>query len=1069
MARSTIPPALAELSNPTSPEAQVAALRNLKNEIVGHEQRKELAVTHGVVRPLAALLKEGARRGGKRRHSNGAAQELQNGSAPSSQTRQAKDDWTAEDELRFQATLVVGSLANGGPAFTAPLLAGQILPPLLEALRPGETPSRLLTTTLMTLNQIADAVAQEKPGSDANGQSLAAVVREQLYTRSVVENMGEILAQTAGLSKVNQQVLLATQLVTKTCVEESQKKMLVDAGILDLLAGKLVSIAAADELVPQTESTQSQREEVPSRFLSAIMEAIAAIIRDSHFYTARFLYSQPIQQLFGWPKERTSTAYDAQSSPTQPLWDRLIPRVQTITSKTDPYTKSWPALGSYTAVSGESYTRLPSMESLQQNSSRSIITDESESPLFIWLMYVARRSEGAERLSACYLLALLKKFGDKWPLNDPSKVTRERHFSYLVVPLVVKMIEDSSEQVKKAHPLSPAARDEMRFVLERSPLVLAELITGNKTLQTAAVDARIMSTLVQILKRSFERVRTNMKPLWQPRSVSHEVKDAAIDSDSSTLGRPGLNAGVVHAYRCRESALLALAAIAGDQDGYRKLVIEMGAATHIIESLVPYSESSEKDGNPDAVLKAACNATRSLSRSVSVLRTSLIDHGIANPIFELLNHQSVKVQIAATEVITNLVLEVSPMRTEIIEAGIMKTLCEHCRSANFDLRYGSLWALKHLCLGIPYAMKIQCLDELGVGFLMQTLSGEPTRPAMATPNAAGERVDILNAVDEPHMDIDEEPSSEEEEDENIMDESIQLLRRHQRPGSRYTSATNVRDRLQQIKNDELDPRLKLEREDQAIQMQSLDFIRNFCSEEKQSGEMIDHLLKTYGHSRFFEMLDSKIRPKTSSTTASSQHTQSQSQTQADPAPSYWPGTTQQRPPFPSSPATQPNWTLYQSWEILKAAVFIFVHLANGRPHHRSLLLSQTSLMRHVLVLFSYPNRDVRLGCAWMVINLVWVEDHTDENATRERARVLRDMGFESAVNVLTRDADLDVRERAKTASDVLGRLNGETVPEGGRRPADTQGRAGSGYASPSQTFGVEGLRGLQGWRHDPRG
>ncbi|KAF9701299.1 hypothetical protein EKO04_000238 [Ascochyta lentis] len=1064
MGRSTIPSALAELSNPTSPEAQVAALRNLKNEIVGHEQRKELAVTNGVVRPLAALLKEGATRGGKRRHSNGAAQELQNGSAPSSQTRRGKDDWTAEDELRFQATLVVGSLANGGPAFTTPLLAGQILSPLLEALRLGETPTRLLTTTLMTLNQIADAVAQEKPGSDANGQTLAAVVREQLYTRPVVDNIAEILAQTAGPSKANQQVLLATQLVTKTCVEGNQKKMLVDAGILDLLAGKLASIAAADELVPRTESSHSQREQVPPRFLSAIMEAIAAIIKNSHFYTARFLYSQPTQQLFGWPKERTSTAYDAQSSSTQSLWDKLIPRVQTITSKTDPYTKSWPALGSYTAVGGESYARLPSMESLQQNSSRSIITDESESPLFIWLMYVARRSEGAERLSACYLLALLKKFGEKWPLNDPSKVTRERHFAYLVVPLVVKMIDESSEEAKKAHTLSPAARDEMRFVLERSPFVLAELITANKALQTAAVDARIMPTLVQILKRSFERVTTNTKPLWQPRSSSHEVKDAAIDSESSTLGRPGLNAGVLHAYRCRESSLLALAAIAGDQDGYRRLVIEMGAATHIIESLVPYSESSEKDGNPDAVLRAACNVTRSLSRSVSVLRTSLIDHGIANPVFELLNHQSVKVQIAATEVITNLVLEVSPMRTEIIEAGIMKTLCEHCRSANFDLRYGSLWALKHLCLGIPYAMKIQCLDELGVGFLMQTLSGEPSKPAMATPNAAGERVDILNAVDEPHMDVDEEPSSEDDED--IMTDSIPSMRRHQRPGSRYTSATNIRDRLQQIKNDELDPRLKLEREDQAIQMQSLDFIRNFCSEEKQSGEMIDHLLKTYGHSRFFEMLDSKIRPKTSSTTTSSQHTQTQ--TQIDPTPSYWPGTTQQRPPFPSSPATQPNWTLYQSWEILKAAVFIFVHLANGRPHHRSLLLSQTSLMRHVLALFSYPNRDVRLGCGWMVINLVWVEDHTDENATRERARVLRDMGFESAVNALTRDADLDVRERAKTASDVLNRLNGETGTEG-RRTTEAQGRAGSGYSSPSQPFGVEGLRGLQGWRHDPRG
>lgn len=122
MGRSTIPSALAELSNPTSSEAQVAALRNLKNEIVGHEQRKELAVTYGVVRPLAGLLREGVRRGGKRRHSNGTTQETHNGPAGStpssgaatlSRIRQAHEDWTKEDELRFQATLVIGSLANG--------------------------------------------------------------------------------------------------------------------------------------------------------------------------------------------------------------------------------------------------------------------------------------------------------------------------------------------------------------------------------------------------------------------------------------------------------------------------------------------------------------------------------------------------------------------------------------------------------------------------------------------------------------------------------------------------------------------------------------------------------------------------------------------------------------------------------------------------------------------------------------------------------------------------------------------------------------------------------------------
>jgi hypothetical protein len=113
MGRSLIPSALVELSNPTTPEAQVSALRNLKNEIVGHDQRKELAIKHGVVKPLVGILRAEARKGGKRRRgvANGGGSENGNSSAPRESERAT--EWNTEDELRFQATLVVGSLANG--------------------------------------------------------------------------------------------------------------------------------------------------------------------------------------------------------------------------------------------------------------------------------------------------------------------------------------------------------------------------------------------------------------------------------------------------------------------------------------------------------------------------------------------------------------------------------------------------------------------------------------------------------------------------------------------------------------------------------------------------------------------------------------------------------------------------------------------------------------------------------------------------------------------------------------------------------------------------------------------
>ncbi|KAH7117995.1 armadillo-type protein [Dendryphion nanum] len=1066
MGRTTIPPALIELSNPTSPEAQVNALRNLRNEVVGHDQRKELAVVHGVVKPLAGILRTEARKGGKRRRG------VANGNATSARNNETGSEWNTEDELRFQATQVVGSLVNGGPAFVAPLLQGDIFPPLLETLSPTEVPSKLILATLRTLNQIADAVAQEKPWLDTTdtplSSSLSSAVYEHIYTKSVVESLAGILSQHTSSLTVQQQISLTSKLIAKTCQEGEYKKLLFEAGILDLLAVKLAAMAAVDAQALRLDSRSSLRDELPVMYLSDILEAISAIIRDSHYHTARFLYSQPIQQLFGSPKDHTGTFSGFSSNLATP-WDKLTPRLQTMQNKSDAYGKSWPALGAYNSTNtSESFARLPGMDTMQ-TTSRTVITEESENPLFIWLMFVARRGEGKARLSACWLLALLKKFGDKWPLNDPSKTTRERHFAYLVVPLVVKMIEDSnpeSEQSKRINSSSPQAQDEHRFVLERAPLVLAELVAGNKTLQNAAVDTRFLSTLARILKRSFEPIGTAAKPMWSPNPSSKPIRDSLIDQSSSTLGSPGLSTESLHVYRYRESILLALAALADTQDGLRKQIIEIGAATYIIDSLVPYPIRSTdasaqnagstipKGGNPIAVLIAACKLTRSLSRSVSVLRTSLIDHGIAKPCFDLLTHPNVKVQIAATEVITNLVLEVSPMRNEIIQAGALKILCEHCRSADFDLRYGSLWALKHLCLSLSYTTKIQCLDELGVGWLVQTLNGEPGKGStsaslgMGTPNAAGEQVDILNAIDDPHMDVDDEGASDD--DDETMAESIPSMRRHQRPGSRYTSATNIRERLQQIKNDEQDVRLSNERDDIRIQEQALDFIRNFINDEKEGGPMIDHCLKSFGNSRFFELLDAKIRPKGVLNTQSG-------------SPSYWNNTPQRNMFTASNPAlSTPNFVAYPPTELVIGTLYILVHLANGPPKHRQLLISQTQLMQHVLPLLSHPRRDVRLPCAWFINNLTWVEDSNDDLAARERAQMLRQLGFEEGARLLGRDVDLDIRERAKTAVEQMTKL----LSDGRSVAGSVFGGDGSGVSGLSR---VGGLHSHRGWGRDGGG
>jgi armadillo repeat-containing protein 8 len=107
MTRAAAPNALYELRNPTTISAQIEALKQLKYEIVGHNQRKELIIQHGVVAPLTRILEGSSRKDGKRKS------DLNGNSRGRGAPGRKIDKWTEDDELRLQAILVVGSLACG--------------------------------------------------------------------------------------------------------------------------------------------------------------------------------------------------------------------------------------------------------------------------------------------------------------------------------------------------------------------------------------------------------------------------------------------------------------------------------------------------------------------------------------------------------------------------------------------------------------------------------------------------------------------------------------------------------------------------------------------------------------------------------------------------------------------------------------------------------------------------------------------------------------------------------------------------------------------------------------------
>lgn len=101
MARPTSsPPLLAQIRAAQNHSEQTTSLRALKNDIVGHQQRKEMWLALGLIEPVVRILnanKPPSRRNGKEpRWSNSASRPL-----------------TEEEMVRFQAISVVGSLAHG--------------------------------------------------------------------------------------------------------------------------------------------------------------------------------------------------------------------------------------------------------------------------------------------------------------------------------------------------------------------------------------------------------------------------------------------------------------------------------------------------------------------------------------------------------------------------------------------------------------------------------------------------------------------------------------------------------------------------------------------------------------------------------------------------------------------------------------------------------------------------------------------------------------------------------------------------------------------------------------------
>lgn len=596
-----------------------------------------------------------------------------------------------------------------------------------------------------------------------------------------------------------------------------------------------------------------------------------------------------------------------------------------------------------------------------------------ESPLIPWLISQVRSGDPITRLMATSVLTNLFKVGLIGKRMAQLLVL-------LVLPVLVRLLgeDEMFTKVSMGVGVVDAETWERWTIQERTPAILARLVMDSPEMQKAAVDAGAIKRLAVMLRRAAEPPSSSMNGVTNGDSVEVAATDKCKRNSPE----------VTHRMKVKEGTFRCLANLALFKDEYRKLIIDAGVVPMVVSSMKPLEpipnapvpqETTAGEGNPPPVLISACGVVRALSRSVSILRTSLIDAGVAMPLFALLRHEDIEVRISSTAAVCNLVLDFSPMRQSIVDAGVLEVLCIHAKSENASLRLNALWALKHLILDAESGVKRKCFEGLGMDWFVGVISGDTQGDELGEDEEMGES-------EEGEGDI---------EGEGVMEDSIGDLRRlggertadeefydapEERTRPRATrlppKAAMVMAQLERREPEELTMRRK---QSIAMQEQGLDFIRNFiCNKDRT--QMIDLLFDSMGKDRLFEMLEEKLRPRTVKRRTGG-------------------GTSLELPPG----------------EVVSSIVYILVHVAAGAPSHRQILIQRTELLRLLASLWNHRLPNVRSGLAWVVINLTWIEESEGVEEVRSRTRELTRLGFEKSLEGMLQDSELDVRERVKTA------------------------------------------------------
>lgn len=650
MADCQLPSALSNLRDASSPAQRLDALRIIKNEIVGDRWKKKSYTQAGLLDILATI------------------------------TQQSETTPEAED-IRFQTLSILSSLAHGGKRVNM-LLRLPGLPILLHNLDPANHSPRIVTVALQSLCNMVHATLYMATQSKPN----LLLIADSLFVEPHIANLGKILMSQDTSFEVRNQIPLVISLIALLCREERHQVILCNSNILSSLVHRLSGIIMLQGMVPpDSEFYRQHHDDIciaqDTSELAVLLDAISAIVTNSPHRASRLLNNTALGLIFSSSKEARATyhsAMDWQSYTTADTNNRrttinpielLLPDI--------PYTPTSASTSRFPPIAGDRDDSYPSKDSSTTGSGTATPTkpsEETESPFVTYLVWLIINYQKMEMLMAVNLLVALFRVG----LVNRS---REQLIGCVVIPILVQSFVTFSP----AKDITSDGYQKLALLqmMERATHILAQLILDNAYFQKKAVDAvpdGLILGVCIMLKKSYDPVRKDpdLEP-WSPSPIANGGSEMSAEDETT------MDPLLLHNTRWREAALEAIASLVSLKDEYRKAIIEQGVMPHILESLRPYPEkptsstadrkkgnsqadptprvsSPEYGTNPVPVLIAACDTIRYLSRSVTLLRTTLKDFGVANPIFDLLQYPDIDVQTAATGAVANLIMEFSPMR-----------------------------------------------------------------------------------------------------------------------------------------------------------------------------------------------------------------------------------------------------------------------------------------------------------------------------------------------------------------------------------------------------------------------